>query len=126
MPLYGFPLDNITGLSGGATGGGYSFGIDFFSLVPELAAFLDEYAHMEVQATVDDYAFRAPYWFVAQAQELGGEGVIVPIYDLVGMFQAMILGENRAKLEQYLDVSVMKVGDLYYMLNLIATLKASP
>lgn len=128
MPLYGFPRDNITGLSGGHTGGGYSFGIDYFSLVPELAAFLDEYSHAEVQATVDDYAFRAPYWFVAQAQELGGEGVIMPIYDVVGMFQAkaMILGESRSMLEPYLDVPTMKVGDLYYMLNLIATLKSSP
>jgi len=128
MPLYGYPRNVITGLSGGHTGGGYSFGIDFLSLVPELAAFLHEYAHSEVQATVDDYSTRAPYWFVAQVQELGGESVIVPIYDVVAMFQAkaMILGESRSEIEQYLDVPVMKVGDLYYLLNLVATLKASP
>jgi hypothetical protein len=89
---------------------------------------MDEYTHSEVQATVDDYASRAPYWFTAEAQELAGESVIEPIYDVVAMFQAkaMILGESRAELEQYLDIPVMKVGDLYYMLNLIATLKASP
>jgi hypothetical protein len=126
MPLYGFPLDNITGLSGGHTGGGYSFGIDFVSLVPELAAFLDQYVHPDVEAAVSDYMDRAPYWFVAQAQEIGGEGVLVPIYDVIGIFQAkaMILGDSRSTLEQYLDVPVMQVGDLYYILNLVATMKA--
>ena len=65
---------------------------------------------------------------MAQAEELGGESVIVPIYDRLGLFQAkgMILGESRAELEKYLDVPVMQVGDLYYLLNLIATLKATP
>jgi len=128
MPLYGYPRENNTGLSGGGTGGGYSFGIDYYPMVPELANFLDMYAHQETQESVDDYNDRAPYWFVAEAEEIGGEGVLVPVYDVVGLFQAkaLILGESRAELEKYLDVSVMKVGDLYYMLNLIATLKASP
>jgi len=128
MPLYGFPIDNITGLSGGHTGGGYAFGIDYVNLVPELAAFMNAYSRQEVADAVDDYNTRAPYWFVAQAEELGGESVIVPIYDRLGLFQAkaMILGESRTELEKYLDVPVMQVGDLYYMLNLIAALKASP
>jgi hypothetical protein len=48
MPLYGFPIDNITGLSGGHTGGGYAFGIDYVNLVPELAAFMNVYSRQEV------------------------------------------------------------------------------
>ncbi len=128
MPLYGFRKNPLTGLYGGQTGGGYSFGIDFFSMTPELAAFLDDYARQEVQDAVSDYDRRAPYWFVVHAEELGGEGVNVPIYDVVAMFQAkaLILQENRAALEQYLDVPFTPVGDLYYIQNLIATLRAAP
>jgi hypothetical protein len=128
MPLYGFPLDNVTGLSGGETGGGYSFGIDFLSLVPELAGFLDGYAHNEVQGAVDSYVQRAPYWFIPNAEEMGGEGVKMPIYDTLSIFQAkaMILDASRADLEMHLDVPVTGVGDLYYIQNLIATLRASP
>lgn len=128
MPLYGFRRDIITGLSGGHTGGGYAFGVDYVNLVPELGAFMDAYNHQEVADTVADYSARAPYWFVAHAEEIGGESVIMPIYDRLGLFQAkaMILGESRTELEKYLDVPIMQVGDLYYMLNLIATLKASP
>lgn len=128
MPLYGFPLDNRYGLSGGRTGGGYAFGIDFFPMVPELADFLGEYAYQETYEAVYDYATRAPYWFVAEAEEIGGEGVIVPVYDVVALFQAkaLILQESRSELEKYLDIPITKVGDLYYMLNLVATINQSP
>jgi hypothetical protein len=128
MPLYGFPKLNITGLSGGGTGGGYSFGIDYYPLVPEMADFLCVYAYQETQAAVADYNTRAPYWFMSEAEEMAGEGEIVPIYDVFGLFQAkaLILEENRAELEKYLDVPATKAGDLYYMLNLIATLRANP
>lgn len=66
--------------------------------------------------------------FLPVEQAFGGEGEIVPVYDVLGLFQAkaLILEESHPELAKYLDVSITKVGNLYYMLNLIATLKTNP
>lgn len=126
MPLYGFQKDLIYGLSGGGTGGGYSFGLDYVNLVPELADFMYDYAGTEVAQSVADYQQRTPYWFVANSEEGAGEGVVRPIYDVVALFQAkaMILNQSRSELQKYLDVPATPVGDLYYIQNLISTLSA--
>jgi hypothetical protein len=126
MPLYGYPIIGLYGLSGGGTGGGYSFGIDFVNLIPELADFMRDYTLPEIQAAVADYSQRAPFWFVSQTEQHGGEGVEQPLYDVIALFQAkaMILKEKRAELEHFLDIPAVQIGDLYYIQKLILTLEA--
>ncbi len=125
MPLYGFKQDVKYGLSGAGQGGAYTYGIDFVELVPEVAHFLYDYTLNETQAAVSDYETRTPYWFVAEAEEMAGEGVLRPLYDTVALFQAkaQILGEERADMEKYLDVPAYAVGDLFYIQNLTALLE---
>jgi len=125
MPLYGFKQDVKYGLSGAGQGGAYTYGIDFVELVPETAHFLYDYAPAETQAAISDYETRTPYWFVAEAEEMAGEGVLRPLYDVVALFQAkaQILGEERAALEKYLDIPAYAVGDLFYIQNLTALLE---
>jgi len=125
MPLYGFKQDVKYGLSGAGQGGAYTYGIDFVELTPEIVHFLHDYTLSEAQAAVSDYETRTPYWFVAEAEEMAGEGVLRPLYDVVALFQAkaQILGEERADLEKYLDISAYAVGDLFYIQNLTALLE---
>jgi outer membrane protein assembly factor BamB len=126
LPLYGWKIDTLYGLSGASTGGGYAFGIDFINLTPELAAFMRDYSSAESQAIISNYATRAPYWFVSQAEEAAGEGVFHTLYDVIAMFQARahILNENRSSLDKFLDVPATRVGDLYYIQTLVAYLQA--
>ncbi len=125
-PLYGFTTDLLYGLQGGNTGGGYVFGIDYVNLTPELGRFMREYAGEEERDAIADYEHRAPYWFLAEAEEAAGEAVVRPIYDVIALYQAKayILEANRAELEQYLDAPIMPAGDLYYIQKLILALKA--
>jgi hypothetical protein len=108
--------------------GGYPFTIDFVNLTPESGRFLRDYAGRQAAEAVADHADRAPYWFVAWAEEFINEGTIVPLYDVPALFQAraMILQQPRAELEKYLDVPGFAVGDLFYVQNLCATLEARP
>lgn len=52
------------------------------------------------------------------------EGVVVPKERLV----PVVLGKSkpREELDKYLDVPMCARGDLFYLLNLIATLEAEP
>ena len=127
MSLYGFPLDLTYGLAGADTGGDYAFGIDFVGMTTEVAAFLRDYAFTATSALIDSYTTRAPYWFVAEAEETGGEGVFQPLYDRVAYFQAkaLIEQEDRSRLELYLDVPAAKTGDLFFIQNLTALLETS-
>ncbi len=126
LPLYGYTSDLIYGLSGGGGSGAYAFGIDYVNLTPELGAFMRKYTGKEESEAIKDYERRAPYWFVAEAEEAAGEGVLRPIYDSIALFQAKayISGTNRAGLEQYIDVPIVRAGDLYYIQKLIMALKA--
>jgi hypothetical protein len=126
LPLYGFPEDAIYGLSGAATGGNYAFTLDFVNLVPETAAFLRQYAPQESTLAIQSYTQRAPYWFVAKAPEAAGEGVFQPLYERAAIFQAKawITGEPRSALAGYLDVPATRIGDLFYIQNLVAILQA--
>jgi hypothetical protein len=127
MPLYGFPLDTMYGLSGASHGGDYAFAIDFVWLTPEIAAFLRAYAGEAAKAAIASYTERAPYWFVGEAEEAAGEGALQPLYDRWAYFQAqaMIAQASRTELEEVLDVPVVPLGDLFYIQNLVAILKAA-
>lgn len=125
-PLYGFQIDLIYGLSGPGTGGAYVFGIDYVNLTPELASFMRAYTLNEEQAAIADYQQRAPYWFVSEAEEGAGEGVVRPIYEGIALFnaKAMIIRQSRAQLEPYIDVPAVPIGDLYYIQKLILAIQA--
>jgi hypothetical protein len=105
---------------------GYFFTIDYLEMVPELAAILRHYAAKEVADYAATYSAMAPYWFVSLAEEAGNEGVLQPLHDVIGLFnaKAMILREPRRAVEKYLDVPAFRVGDLFYIQKLCALLAA--
>lgn len=111
----------------------------FLFLVPELGDYLYKHAKDRVKFLVDVHNnFSAPYWFVAnmdEVQRLIGippdqqrreEGATSLYYAYWSLFQAkaMALKESRGELEKYLDVPSVWRGDLYYIQNLIATIEA--
>jgi outer membrane protein assembly factor BamB len=100
---------------------------NFMYLVPELADYLYEYAGTEVQEAVNEYNEISPYWFVSKYDQTHREGNLHPLYDVPAIFQAkaLILRESREELVKYLDVPAFKVGDLFYIQNLIAAIEAS-
>jgi uncharacterized repeat protein (TIGR01451 family) len=110
----------------GTFGQDYLMTLDFVNLVPELGNFMHDYVLKEVQEAVDSYNERAPYWFIAMAEEVGGEGTFAPLYDTVNLFnaKAMILQQSHDELEKYIDVPAFERGDLIYLQNLISTLRA--
>jgi hypothetical protein len=99
---------------------------NFMHLTPELADYLHNHALREVAHAVNKYERLAPYWFVAKAEEVQGEGVLAPLHHYHGLFQAkaLILREPYEELEIYLDVPAFTVGDLFYIDNLVAAIEA--
>jgi outer membrane protein assembly factor BamB len=99
---------------------------NFMHLTPELAAYLHDHALSQVSQAVAEYERLAPYWFVAKAEEVQGEGVMAPLHHYHGLFQAkaLILRQPYPELEIYLDVPAFEVGDLFYIDNLVATIEA--
>jgi hypothetical protein len=124
---YGHPEDIIYGTTGLRTGLANSFGIDFVNLTPELAKFMHDYSFNEDVAAINEYERRTPYWFVSKIPDAPNEGNIMPLYDTIALFQAkaLILGASRVELEQYLDVPIVAIGDLYYIQRLILALQAN-
>lgn len=122
---YGIPND-INAFHGGGAGYAYYFNTDWLRLIPELGAFVHDYAGKEATEDIKTYGWRAPYWFVPWVVEYSGEGGMVPLYDTSGQFQAKakIDKASREELEKYIDVPGFKVGDLYYIQNLCSALEA--
>ncbi len=99
---------------------------NFMYLVPEVADYLRENAMDKVQAALAEYEQIAPDWFVTFSAEGFGENAINPLYDGQALFlaKAWIMGEDGAKLEQYLDVPAFARGDLFYIQKLVAAINA--
>lgn len=95
-------------------------------LVPELANEMGTRAGTEVQAAVKEYNDVEPYWFVSKFDQTYGEGVYQPLYDYNALFlaKAYILEEPYDELVKFLDVPAFYRGDLFYIQNLVAALKA--
>lgn len=104
----------------------YEFTIDFVNMTPEVARMLRDYAPDGVRAYVESFEDRHPYWFVSMAEEIAGEGKSCTFYDYVSLFQAkaLALGEGPDKLERYLDIPAVEIGDLFYIQNLCALIEA--
>jgi outer membrane protein assembly factor BamB len=101
---------------------------NFIWLVPELSDYLHEHALAKVEEAVNEYNYVAPFWFVASTENTFRESVRHHLYDYYAIFQAkaQILREPQAELYQYLDVPAFKVGDLFYIQNLVALIRANP
>lgn len=99
---------------------------NFLYMTPELGDYLRTNAFSRVEAAVDEYNQTAPYWFVARYNAVANEGVRQNLYDYPAMFQAKayILNDDRAELTKYLDAPAFRVGDLFYIQNLVAALQA--
>lgn len=98
---------------------------NFIFLIPELAEYLKQHAFHKVEEAVEEYERVAPYWFVAFFESAFGESWSAPLYDrLLFQAKAWILDETRAELVPYLDVPAYRVGDLFYIQNLVAALEA--
>jgi hypothetical protein len=99
---------------------------NFMYLVPELADYLRLNAYENVQNTIAQYEYMAPYWFVPRIEAAYAEGVIQPLYDYHSLLhaKAWVLHEPQQNLAKYLDVPAFAVGDLFYIQNLVVTIEA--
>ena len=98
------------------------------NLTPELGAYLSgtASAYAKVQAALTEYTHDAPYWFANHFEATCIEGVMHHSYDYAGVFaaKAYISKAPHEELTKYLDVPAFKVGDLYYIQNLVAAIEA--
>ncbi len=99
---------------------------NFMYMTPDLAAYLRVHSLAKVQAALNEYYRVAPYWFVSKYNATSNEGVLQPLYDYASLFQAKayIVREPFRELVKWLDTPAFDRGDLFYIQNLIAALKA--
>lgn len=99
---------------------------NFMFLTPELADYLNQHIFDAVQEAVDEYEYVAPYWFVSKFDDSYGEGTLQHLYDAPALLQAKayILKQPYAELVKWLDVPAFSQGDLFYIQNLVAALRA--
>jgi hypothetical protein len=97
-------------------------------LTPELADYMDQHIHSQVQVAVAEYEYVAPYWFVPMFDGSYGEGTFQHLYDSPALFQAKayILGQPYEELVKWLDAPAFYRGDLFYIQNLVAVLETGP
>ena len=98
----------------------------FLNLVPEVGRFLHDHALEDAQSYVRTHEFIDPYWFVPRSVETRGESCPAPYSQNSDLFQvkALVLNEPAEKLQLYLQCPIA-LGDLYYLQNLTATLRAA-
>ncbi|HXK62469.1 MAG TPA: hypothetical protein PLP42_21490 [Acidobacteriota bacterium] len=113
----------------------------FLYLVPEVAEELRSRLTPAQLSQIRDLAeqygsYAVPYWFVAGMDEVDRlgpreasqleEGSTSLYYDYWSLFnaKALLFQESRNELERYLDVPSVWRGDLFYILNVVNTLKA--
>jgi len=104
----------------------FSVSRNFIFLVPEIGEELSKRIKPEVQSAMDEYNYVVPYWMVNAYEASSPERSIQVLYDPPALFQAKayILKEPQAELFKYLDAPFFIRGDLYYIQNLIATIRA--
>ena len=94
-------------------------------MTPELGQYLHDNALSTIQAAVDEYQQIVPYWFVAGFPDTVNEAIHEPLYDvLILQAKALALKQPASELLKYLDVPGFKIGDLFYIQNIVSILAA--
>lgn len=98
----------------------------FLNLTPEVGRFLHDHALEDVRSYVRAHELIDPYWFVPRSVETRGESCPAPYSQNWDLFQAkaLVLREPAEKLQLYLQCPIA-LGDLYYLQNLSATIRAA-
>ncbi len=99
----------------------------FFYLTPETARFIKENSLAEAREYLDSVKIQRPAWFLNPAPGYsGGEisttppGLSWPVFQA----EAEIFGADPKILQCWVDIPYCKVGDLYYIENLVSLIKA--
>jgi hypothetical protein len=101
---------------------------NFMYLTPELAEYFRENTFPKVSQVVDEYDWIAPYWLSTRYEAATEEFASDNLYTNASMFQAnaYILQKSQEQLLKYVDVPAFKIGDLFFIQNLVATLESEP
>lgn len=99
---------------------------NFMYLTPEIGAALRSSTLAKIQTAWNDYREVAPYWFVSAFDATYNEGVVQNLHDQEALFnvRAWIFNDTADQLYRYLDVPAFRVGDLFYIQNLVSILAA--
>lgn len=100
---------------------------NFIYMTPELGAYLRQNAYSKVEEALKEYNQVAPYWFVSRFNAVVNEGVRQNLYDYGALFQgwAYALNTNQQDLQKFLDAPAFRVGDLFFINNLVAVIEAN-
>lgn len=99
----------------------------FMDLFPETARFIREHNLTAAQTHIDKLVWDIPTWFVANGPGfVGGENNFTTPVVSYPIFQAyaQIFKKDSDFLRKRLDVPFCKVGDLYYIQDLISVIKS--
>jgi hypothetical protein len=127
--LYSNSVSNFSINSPWTSGSNYkplSVSRNFIFLVPEIGDELNKRIKSNVQSAMNEYNYVVPYWMANAYEASSPERSIQLLYDPPALFQAKayILKESQAELFKYLDAPFFLRGDLYYIQNLMATIRA--
>lgn len=104
----------------------FSVSRNFIFIVPEIGNEFGNRFKSSVQSAINEYNYVVPYWMANAYEASSPERSIQVLYDPPALFQAKayILKESQQELFKYLDAPFFIRGDLYYIQNLLATIKA--
>ena len=95
---------------------------NFLYMTPELADYLRRNAYDTITDSVQEYGVVAPYRISSRYEASYGEFSTDSLYTNNALFfaKAYLLKESTDQLLKYLDVPAFAVGDLFYILNMVA------
>lgn len=104
----------------------FNVAANFMLLVPELGEYLRDEGSGKAQEAYEEYNYISPFWFVSSFEGSYYEGVRQHLYEMSSLLQAKayILESSQEELYKYLDAPVFRVGDLFYIQNLVTVLNA--
>src|SRR3989344_4872437 len=99
----------------------------YLNLFPETARFIKDNSVAAAQTHIDKITQNIPTWYITNSPAfVGGETNRITPLTSYPVFQAyaQIFRKDYNFLKNRLDVPLAKVGDLYYLQNLVSTIKA--
>ncbi len=104
------------------------FLLPFMDITPELALFLRENLMPECDQYIKIVEFNCPEWYICRGEQyLGGEWNHVLPWDPYQLYMAKLWIQHvpAPQMAEYLDISWLQRGDLYYIHKLAATAAAN-